>query len=189
MARSWGNARATFEGGVAAPRRGCENVFGARSSAIASPDHCILVIYLSNDLKPLSINLWRLKKRRKKKRKKVKMPKTWVVAKDTPVTVLWNYDLFAAEGHWSWPFPEACCLPRSQDRRVYIYMYIRSQSRFWVSWSQEFPVIFYGWNLFKVIDVAACVVSERFVQYKTCKWILKVVSGKKNWNCTFHQES
>lgn len=124
MARSWGNARATFEGGVAAPRRGCENVFGARSSAIASPDHCILVIYLSNDLKPLSINLWRLKKRRKKKRKKVKMPKTWVVAKDTPVTVLWNYDLFAAEGHWSWPFPEACCLPRSQETGECIYIYV-----------------------------------------------------------------
>lgn len=124
MARSWGNARATFEGGVAAPRRGCENVFGARSSAIASPDHCILVIYLSNDLKPLSINLRRLKKRKKKKRKKVKMPKTWVVAKDTPVTVLWNYDLFAAEGHWSWPFPEACCLPRSQETGEYIYICI-----------------------------------------------------------------
>lgn len=74
---------------------------------------------------------------KKKKRKKVKMPKTWVVAKDMPVTVLWNYDLFAAEGHWSWPFPEACCLPRSQDRRVYIYMYVRSRSRFWLSWSKK----------------------------------------------------
>lgn len=123
---------------------------------------------------------------KKKKKKKVKMPKTWVVAKDMPVTVLWNYDLFAAEGHWSWPFPEACCLPRSQDRRVYIYicMYVHGHDFDFRGVRRILGDIlrlesFQGdWRL------AACVVSKRFVQYKICKWIFKLLSArvKKNWN-------